>query len=85
MIEYTIMDYDGEPVTIEDSTMYYWDAEDGQHWNSETLQFEDDEEEEEDCDDEPDWDAIPYGWHGNPYRRGNSDRKLYGMDWYDCN
>ena len=38
MIEYTIMDYEGEPVTIEDGEIMYWEPDDGEHWNLETGQ-----------------------------------------------
>ena len=44
---YVLLDYDGKAVSIEDGKKYYWDADDGQHWNPETLQFEDDEQEDE--------------------------------------
>ena len=49
MIKYVVMDYDGELVTIDDGRMYYREADEGQHWDSETLQFEDDED--DNCDD----------------------------------
>lgn len=45
---YVLMDYNGKPVSIENGKKYWWDAEEGQHWNSQTRQFEDDEEEDED-------------------------------------
>ena len=68
-IEYVLMDFEGNPVTIEDGTRWYWCPEDGEHWNSTTLQFEPDEDTDEDSDDdfddEPDWDRIPYGWKDN--------------------
>lgn len=74
---YVLMDYDGKTVTIEDGTMYCWDADDGQHWNSETLQFEDDDDEEDDnCDDEPDRDAIPYGARKSVSSRQQRPRTL---------
>lgn len=69
MIEYVVMDYDGEPVTIENGCMYEpsppYDCESDKWavWNSETCEWEF----------EPDDD-----------RCGN-DRRDYGGDWYDCN
>ena len=78
MIEYVVMDYDGEPVIIKDGEMWkpspprsvwherrgeYVDEEDGEiYWDSDEL----------------DWKIELYDFNGN-------DRKLYGMDWYDCN
>ena len=47
MIEYVVMDYDGEPVSIEEGEILLWEPETGEHWNSSTCQFEADEEEEE--------------------------------------
>ena len=67
---YVLMDYDGKPVSIENGEKYYWDGDEGEHWNPATLSFElDDEDEDFSDDDEP---------------CGN-DRELYGLGWYDCN
>ena len=48
MIEYTLMDCNGKPVTIEDGLKFWHEPDDGQRWNSTTLQFEDDDDEDED-------------------------------------
>ena len=45
MIEHVVMDYEGEPVSIENGEMLWWEPDDGEHWNSETRKFERDEEE----------------------------------------
>lgn len=47
MIEYVLMDYEGEPVSIEEGEMLTWYPDEGEHWNSETCEFEPDED---DCD-----------------------------------
>lgn len=81
-----VMDYDGKPVSIEDGQMMWWDAADGEHWNSDTCQFEDDEAEdddEDDDDDEVDWDEIPYGWHGSPYKKRESNFAEQMRFYYD--
>ena len=44
MINPVIMDYNGEPVSIENGEMLWWDADDGKHWNPQTLSFEPDED-----------------------------------------
>lgn len=73
MIEHVVMDYDGEPVTIENGEIYdaessYYDHEKGrtvtQIWNPATLDWEDPDDDDEPC--------------------GN-DRALYRLGWYDCN
>lgn len=46
MIEYTVMDYEGEAVTIEDGEMLTVYADRGEHWNSETCEFEPDEDDD---------------------------------------
>ena len=64
MIKHVVMDYEGEPVTIEDGKMYepsppydcYRDK--WAEWNSETCEWEFEPDDEE-C--EPDWDAMPGG------------------------
>lgn len=48
-----VMDYDGNPVSIENGEMLWWYPDDGERWNSETCQFETPEEDEEDYLDEP--------------------------------
>ena len=73
---YVLIDYDGKAVSIEDSTIYYWDADDDQRWNSETLQFEAIEE-EEDINDSDDYPVTAYV--------GSGFAELYGSSWYDCN
>ena len=50
---------DGKPVSIEDGEMLWWFGDDGEHWNSETLQFEDDEED----DDEDDRELYGMDWY----------------------
>ena len=74
MVDYVVMDYDGEPVIIEDGEMCDVEPDEGEHWNPDTLELEpdDDEDDYENYDDEPDWDRIPYGWSGYcyPRRRG---------------
>lgn len=78
MIKYIIMDYEGEPVTIENGRILdvepprsvwherrdkYIDSDDGDvYWDSEEL----------------DWKIEPYDYYGN-------DARDYGRDWYDCN
>ena len=74
---YVLMDYDGKAVSIEDGKIYYWDADDDWHWNSETLQFEEDIEEEEKENDSDDYPVTAYV--------GCGFARLYGSSWYDCN
>lgn len=77
MIEYTVMDYEGEPVIIENGEMYdaeppddVYDRYDNRYskdqgdiyWNSE----------------KGDWEIELYDFNGN-------DREEYGLGWYDCN
>lgn len=78
MIEYTVMDYEGEPTIIENGEMWeveppkevwhdrhdrYYTKEDGDiYWDSDKL----------------DWDIDLFDFCGN-------DRELYGLGWYDCN
>ena len=71
-MEAVIMDYDGEPVIIEDGELLVVYPDDGEHWNSTTRQFEPDD----DDDDEPRGDEDDYD---------RSFRKLYGGGWDDCN
>lgn len=73
MIEPVIMDYNGEPVSIENGEMLWWYGEEGTHWNAATRQFEPDEDEEE--EEAPNsWDDWDYDIHGNAhYRRRESD------------
>ena len=70
-IEYVTLDYDGEPVVIEDGEIYdeyrdYWDSEAGRfidlEWNSETCEWE--EPETDYCS--SDWDDV---WDYKP-RKG---------------
>ena len=51
MIEYVVMDYDGDPMTIEDGEMYNCEPDRGEHWNPATCEFEPDEDDSDD-----DWD-----------------------------
>ena len=78
MIEYVVMDYDGEPVTIEDGRM--WEAEPPKEvWHDRRGEYVDEEEGEIYWDsDDLDWKIELYDFNGN-------DRELYGMGWYDCN
>ena len=77
MIEYVVMGYDGEPVTIKNGEIYEAEEPPGYYdrvtdkfklprWNPETQEWN---WEEDDDNDEP---------------LGN-DRELYGLGWYDCN
>ena len=77
MIEQVVMDYDGEPVTIENGEMY--DAEKPLGiW---------DEDREEFCYDQDRmyWDKDACDWALEPYEEplGN-DADLYGRSWFDC-
>lgn len=67
MIEHVLMDYEGEPVSIEEGEMFTWYPDEGEHWNSETCEFEPDEDEEEAYGDDDDAPVVaPYfdtGWH----------------------
>lgn len=45
MIQYVVMDCEGKPVTIEDGLKFWHEPDDGQRWNSATLQFEPDDDE----------------------------------------
>lgn len=46
-MEAVIMDYEGEPVIIEDGELLVVYPDDGEHWNSTTRQFEPDDEDDE--------------------------------------
>ena len=51
MIEYTVMDYEGEAVCIDDGEILTVYADKGEHWEPLTCKFEPDEEEEVEHDD----------------------------------
>ena len=77
MIEYTVMDYEGEPVTIEDGEISevdtprdIYDADYGYVTKE---------------DGEIYWDSDDVEWKFEPYDFCGNDRKDYGMGWYDCN
>ena len=78
MIEYTVMDYDGEPVTIKDGEI--WDARQLQ-----TVWHEGREEYIDKDDEEIYWDSDDVELKVTPYYFNGNDRELYGMGWYDCN
>ena len=76
MVEYVVMDYDGEPVSIEDGEILWWDVEDGERWNAETLSFEPDDEDDDSTDyDDDDWDWSPNMWNRPPRRESNFDEQ----------
>ena len=78
MIEYVVMDYDGEPVTIEDGQM--WEAEPPRSvWHDSSQKYIDKE------DGEIYWDGDEVEWKVEHYDFNGNDRELYGMGWYDCN
>lgn len=77
MIEYTVMDYEGEPTIIENGEMY--DAEPPTRILDDYGTYHDEDEGEIYWDSEKrDWDIDLYDFNGN-------DRKDYGLGWYDCN
>ena len=79
MIEYTVMDYEGEPVTIKNGDM--WDAEPPE----EVYSDRDDKYYTKEQGDIY-WDSDKCDWDIEVYDEpcGN-DRELYGAGWYDCN
>ena len=78
MIEYTVMDYEGEPVTIEDGEIL--DAEPPRSvWSEKREEYLDDTEGEIYWDSEArDWAIEEYDFYGN-------DVRDYGRAWWDCN
>lgn len=69
MIEYVLMDYDGEAVSIENGEMLWWYPDKDEHWNPDTLKFEpndDDDDEDKDYGDEPPARICDYWWDSHP-------------------
>lgn len=78
MIEYVVMDYDGEPVTVENGDI--------REAEPPTELWNDRREEYRGGKDMIYWDSDACEWTLEPYNEpcGN-DRELYGLGWYDCN
>ena len=71
MIEYTVMDYEGEPVIIENGEMLDVYADSGEHWNAQTCEFEPDEEEDSYsyADEDDSWYRNSNSWNSWNYPR----------------
>lgn len=78
MIEYTILDYEGEPTVIKGGEM--WEAEPPREvwYDREDRYLSKDEGDIYWDSDKCDWDIDPYDFNGN-------DREDYGLGWWDCN
>ena len=60
---YVLMDYDGAAVVIDNGEMLYYEPDEGEHWNSETCEFEPDEDDED--------------WYDRYYDDGYDERGHY--------
>ena len=79
-IEPVVMDYEGEPVTIEDGEIL--EAEPPRDvWSDRLFEYVDTEE----CACEVYWDSDECDWKVALLEECGNDARDYGRDWYDCN
>lgn len=78
MIEYTTLDYEGEPVIIEDGEILEVETP-KEVWNDHRERYM--------TEDEGDifWDSDELDWTIDLYDFCGNDARDYGLGWYDCN